>query len=111
VASLPGLPRHPDDENDPYLFRVDLFGPVWLLGAAQRHLDRPLRWVSPAAARGAYGAFLPQGPVPIGLALAVRPVPVPAEVKAFIVAAAGVAASFAIASLVIRRSPRLARIL
>jgi len=90
---------------------LGIFGAVWLLGAAQRHLDRPLRWVSPAAARSAYGAFLLQGPVLIGLALALRPVPVPAEVKALVVAAAGVAASFAIASLLIRRSPRLARIL
>ena len=84
---------------------------MWLLGAAQRHLDRPLRWVSPAAARGAYGAFLLQGPVLIGLALALRPVPVPPEVKAVVVAVAGVAASFAIASFLIRRSRFLARIL
>ncbi len=90
---------------------LGIFGAVWLLGAAQRHLDRPLRWVSPSAARGAYGAFLLQGPVLIGLALALRPVPLPAEVKALIVAAAGVGASFAVASHLIRRSPRLARIL
>lgn len=90
---------------------LGIFGAVWLLGAAQRHLDRPLRWVSPAAARGAYGAFLLQGPVLVGLALALRPVPVPAEVKAVVVAVAGVAASFAIASFLIRRSRFLARIL
>jgi peptidoglycan/LPS O-acetylase OafA/YrhL len=80
---------------------------VWLLGIAQRHLARP----GPrAVARSAYGAFILQGPVLIGVALALRGVDVPAEVKALAVACAGVAVSFAVAWLLVSRT-RLGRIL
>jgi len=90
---------------------LSVFGPVWLLGVAQRRLDRPIRWAGPAVRRSAYGAFLLQGPVLIGLALALRPVPFPAEVKALLVAVSGVGASFALAWLLIERVPGVARIL
>jgi hypothetical protein len=80
---------------------------VWLLGTAQRRLARP----GPrAVVRSAYGAFILQGPVLIGVALALRPVDVPAEVKALAVACAGVAVSFAVAWLLVSRT-RLGRIL
>jgi hypothetical protein len=46
----------------------------------------------------------------IGVALALRPVDVPAEVKALAVACAGVAVSFAVAWLLVSRT-RLGRIL
>jgi hypothetical protein len=46
----------------------------------------------------------------IGLALALRPVDVPAEIKAVTVAGVGVAASFALAWLLVART-RLGRIL
>lgn len=88
-----------------------VFGPVWLLGGAQRLLDRDLRCVGPAVRRSSYGAFLLQGPVLIGLALALRPVAVPAEVKALLVALGGVVASWALAWLLIHRVPGVARIL
>jgi hypothetical protein len=88
-----------------------VFGPVWLLGVAQRHLDRPLRWAGPAVGRSAYGAFILQTPVLIGLAVAVRPVPMPAEAKAVVVAAAGIGVAFALAWLLISRIPALARVL
>ena len=81
---------------------------VWLLGTAQRRLARPGR--RRAVVRSAYGAFILQGPVLIGVALALRPVDVPAEVKALAVACAGVAVSFAVAWLLISRT-RLGRIL
>jgi fucose 4-O-acetylase-like acetyltransferase len=90
---------------------LSVFGPVWLLGVAQRRLDRPLRWAGPAVRRSAYGAFLLQGPVLIALALALRSVPFPAEVKALLVAVGGVAGSFALAWLLIERVPGVARIL
>ncbi|WP_448005127.1 acyltransferase family protein [Agromyces bauzanensis] len=90
---------------------LSVFGPVWLLAVAQRRLDRPFRWASPAARRSAYGAFLLQGPVLIGLSLALRPVPMVAEVKALIVAVGGVLASFALAWLLIDRVPGVARVL
>jgi Acyltransferase family len=80
---------------------------VWVLGTAQRRLARP----GPrAVARSAYGAFILQGPVLIGIALALRPVEVPAEVKALAVACAGVALSFAVAWLLVSRT-RLGRML
>lgn len=68
-------------------------GSVWLLGWAQRRLTRdgPL---ATALSRGAFAAFFIQGPVLIVLAVAARPLPFPAEVKAFLVAAAAIAVSF-----------------
>jgi hypothetical protein len=88
-----------------------VFGAVWLLGAAQRHLDRSLPLVGPAARRATYGAFMVQTPVLIGIAVLLRPVPVPAEVKALVVVAGGIAASFALAWLMLRHLPGLRRVL
>jgi hypothetical protein len=82
---------------------------LWLLGVAQRHAG-PRGRLAHALARSAYGAFLVQGPVLIALALALRPLAAPAEIKALAVAVAGVAGSFALAWLVVTRT-RLARIL
>ena len=75
-----------------------VFGSVWLLAVAQHRLDRPLPH-GRALGRSAYGAFILQTPVLIGLALALRPIGMPAEVKALLVAAFGVAGSFALAWL------------
>jgi Acyltransferase family len=83
---------------------------VWLLGLAQRHLNRRPGPRGRALARSAYGAFLLQGVVLIGLLIALRPVGVSAETKALAVAALGVAGSFALAWLLVTRT-RLARIL
>lgn len=80
---------------------------VWLLGTAQRRFDRSTR---PALARSAYGAFILQGPVLIGIALALRPLDLPAEIKALIVACAGIVAAFAAAWLLVSRT-RVGRIL
>jgi glucan biosynthesis protein C len=89
---------------------LTVFGAVWLLGLAQRHLGRSVRW-GPTLSRCAYGAFMLQAPVLIGLAVALRPLPLIAEAKAVLVAAAGVAGSFALAWLLIRRVPAVARVL
>lgn len=89
---------------------LSVFGPVWLLGAAQRHLERRFRWAGPAVSRSAYGAFVLQGLALIGLAFLLRPVPLPAEVKALLVAGGGVAGSFALAWLLVSRVPGLARV-
>ncbi|MGZ8719103.1 MAG: hypothetical protein ACXWXY_08025, partial [Aeromicrobium sp.] len=86
-----------------------VFGPVWLLGVAQRHLNRQFRW-GPVLGRTAYGAFMVQTLILIGLAVALRPVPVPAELKALVVASGGVVGSFALAWLLIRHVPGMARI-
>jgi hypothetical protein len=88
-----------------------VFGPVWMLGVAQRRLNREFRWGSPSIGRSAYGAFMLQGLVLIGLAVLLRPLPVPGEAKALIVATGGVAGSFAVAWLLIRRVPVVGRIL
>jgi Acyltransferase family len=88
-----------------------VFGPIWIVGVAQRRLNRGFRWATPAIGRSAYGAFVLQGLVLLGLAVVLRPLQVPAEIKALIVAAGGVAASFALAWLLIRRVPGVARIL
>lgn len=82
---------------------------VWILAFAQRRLDRQGE-LGRKLARSAYGAFLLQAPVLIGLALAMRPVDVPAEVKALVVAGVGVVASFALAWPLVTRTP-LGRVL
>lgn len=83
---------------------------VWLLGTAQRLLNRRPGRLGQAMARSAYGAFFLQGVVLIGLMIALRPVGVPAEVKALCVAALGVAGSFALAWVLVTRT-RLGRII
>jgi hypothetical protein len=90
---------------------VVVFAPVWLLAVAQEFLDRPLGWARPAASRSAYGAYILQGLVLIGLAVALRPLPLPAEAKALLVAAGGVGGSFALAWLLITRVPGVGRAL
>jgi hypothetical protein len=88
-----------------------VFGSVWLLAASQRHLDRRLRGVGPFAHRSAYGAFMVQTPVLIGLAVALRPLSLPAELKALALVGGGVAGSYALAWLLISRVPGVRRIL
>jgi hypothetical protein len=78
---------------------------VWLLGLAQRRLNRRPGPLVRAKARSAYGAFLLQGVVLIGLMIAMRPVGVPAEIKALTVACLGVAGSFGLAWVLVTRTP------
>ncbi|MFI7063614.1 acyltransferase family protein [Kribbella sp. NPDC050124] len=89
---------------------LTVFGPVWLLGLAQRHLDRRLPWVGPVVTRSAYGAFIVQAVVLIGLAVLLRPVPAAAEVKAVLLAGGGIWASFALARLLINWVPGVGRV-
>lgn len=68
-------------------------GSVWLVGLAER------RWRDRAPetagwARGAFAAFVIQGPVLMVLASAARPLDLPAELKAPLVAALGITACF-----------------
>ena len=76
---------------------------VWVLGFAQRRLDRQGAFRR-ALGRSAYGAFLLQGPVLIALALVLRPFDLPGEVKALVVAALGVVLSFALAWPLVTRT-------
>lgn len=68
-------------------------GTVFLVGGAERRLAgtgaRATRW-----AGAAFAAFVIQGPVLLALAAVLRPLPAPAEVKAPLVAAGGIAACF-----------------
>jgi hypothetical protein len=83
---------------------------VGLLGLGQRRLARPPGALGRALARSAYGAFVLQGLVLIGLMIALRELDLPAEVKALVVAASGVAGSFGLAWLLVTRTP-LGRVL
>jgi hypothetical protein len=84
-------------------------GSLWLLGTAQRRFGtRSL--VTAVAERAAFAAYIVQGPVLLGLAVALRPLPVPALMKAATVGAVGVAASFSLGWLLVSRT-RLSRIL
>ena len=84
-------------------------GPVAVLAWAQDHLrSRGVLWRR--ASRGAYAAFLLQGPVLVGLAVVLRPVPVVAEVKAATVLVVGVLGCFALGWLLAQRT-RLGRVL
>lgn len=78
---------------------------VWLLGFAQQHLNRPPGARGRALARSAFAAFVLQGLVIICLEIALRPLGVPAEVKATIVAYGAVAGSFLLAWLLVSRTP------
>jgi hypothetical protein len=80
---------------------------VWVLAVAQRHAERA---VGPWLARSAYGAFMLQGPILVALAMALREIPLPGDVKAVTVAVLGVAASFLVAHPLVTRT-RLGRIL
>jgi hypothetical protein len=90
---------------------VTMVGPIWLLAVAQRHLARPLRWGGAAVRRSAYGAFVLQGYVLIGLAVALRQLSLVAEIKALLVAVGSVAGSFALAWLLVTRVPGAGRVL
>ena len=90
---------------------LTVLGPVWLLSLAQRRLDRGLRWIGPKVQRSAFGAFVVQVAVLTGLAVTLRPLPLPAEAKAVLLAGGGVVASFALAWLLLSRVPVLRRFL
>jgi hypothetical protein len=77
---------------------------LWLVGFAAAR-DRPLGAVGRRAARAAYGAFVVQAPVLVGLAMALRPLVAPAEVKAPLLATLAVTASFGLAHLLVTRTP------
>jgi glucans biosynthesis protein C len=78
---------------------------LWAVGhfrANQRRYFRPLiRRMAPPA----YGAFIIHPPVLVGLAFAVQPLPVPAELKFLTVLVAGVAASFSVTAVALSAFP------
>jgi hypothetical protein len=89
---------------------LTVFGSVWLFSVAQRLLDRTHRW-GPVLARSAYGAFMVQAVFLLGFAVALRPLGLPAEAKAILVAVGAVTCSFGAAWLAIRHVPGTSRFL
>ncbi len=80
-----------------------VFGSVFLVGLAQRSWT----WTGPLAtgcARVAFPAFVLQGPVLVLLAVALRPLAVPAEVKAALLVVGAIVACFSLPSLLARRA-------
>ena len=61
--------------------------------------QRPL---ARALSRSAYGAFLAQAPILVGIALAMHPLDIPADFKFVLLAVGATAGSFATASLILR---------
>ncbi|WP_203336398.1 acyltransferase family protein [Nocardioides limicola] len=85
-----------------------VFGSCWLLRFAQLKLG----WSSPFWAhmsRSSFAAFILQGPVLILIAVAIRPLPLPAEIKAPLVMVAGLAGCFWLGWLLVTRT-RIGRI-
>ncbi|HEY7597143.1 MAG TPA: acyltransferase [Actinophytocola sp.] len=80
-------------------------GSIWLLGLAQRHLTQRGRFAA-ACSKAAFPAFVIQGPILILIALALRPISAPAEVKAPLVAALALTSSFWLAWRFVSRGRR-----
>jgi glucans biosynthesis protein C len=71
---------------------------LWAIGFFRRRVNRlspPARVMAPLA----YGAYIVHPPVIVGIALAIQPLPLPAEAKFIAVLVAGVAGSFGVAAL------------
>lgn len=88
---------------------IAVAGPIWALGWAQRHLGRDSAFRR-TCARSSYAAFMLQGPVLVALALALRPLGLPGDAKALLVASLGIAGSFALAWPLVTRT-RVGRVL
>jgi len=73
---------------------------LWVLGIFQRHCDHERRFTRPLS-RSAYGAFILQAPVLVGIALALHEISIPADAKFILLAAGGVCTSFAAAWLLV----------
>ncbi len=83
-------------------------GSLWLIGLAQRRLTGQGHFTE-GLARSAYVAFVVQGPILLSLATALRPLQLPAEIKAPAVGAGAIALSFAIGWFVTSRRGASAR--
>jgi hypothetical protein len=71
-------------------------GSFWLLGLFRRHVNSMLP-MGTQLIRSYYGAYVIQAPVVMGLALALRGLAMPTELKFLVVAPLGIVASFTLA--------------
>jgi hypothetical protein len=78
-------------------------GSLWLVGFAQRRLSKP---VPEGINRGAFVAFVVQGPILLVIATGLRPLDAPAEFKAPFVGLTAIALSFGIGWIVTARKAR-----
>lgn len=76
-------------------------GSVWMLGYFRRKVNSMLP-LGPQLIRSYYGAYVVQAPVVMGLALALKPVALPAEIKFLLVAPLGIAVSFVLAYYLVK---------
>jgi hypothetical protein len=93
TSSLKGGPTGPAMFLDLMEGAYAVGASIWVLGLFQRHFahqSRLGRWCS----QNAYGAFIAQGPVLVGLALGLHAIDLPANDKFVIVAVGGVALCF-----------------
>ena len=72
---------------------------LWAVGHFRVHEQRYSPTLLRRLAPSAYGAFIVHPPVLVGLAFAVQPLPLPAELKFVTVLLAGVAGSFGLTAL------------
>jgi hypothetical protein len=89
---------------------LTVFGSVWLFSVAQHRLNRHYRRGA-MLSRSAYGAFMLQTVFLLALALILRPLALPAEVKAPVVAIGGIIAKFGAAWLLNKKVPGFSRVL
>ena len=73
---------------------------LWAVGHFRAHQERYFRPLIRRMAPPAYGAFIIHPPVLVGLAFALQPIPVPAELKFLALLVAGVAGSFSVTAVV-----------
>lgn len=71
-------------------------GPMWLLGYFRRHVNFMVP-MGKQLIRSYYGAYVIQAPVVMGMALAIRGLTIPTELKFLVVAPLGIVASFTLA--------------
>jgi len=72
---------------------------LWAVGHFRRHERRYWRPLVRRMAPSAYGAFLVHPPILVALAVALGPVPLPAELKLPLLLAGGIAGSFGVTAL------------
>jgi hypothetical protein len=72
---------------------------LWAVAHFRAHEERYYRPLVRRMAPAAYGAFIVHPPILVGLALALGPTPVPAELKFALLLSGGVAASFGLTAL------------
>jgi len=87
---------------------IAVTAPIWVIAFAQRRLNSMGR-LRRAMARSSYLAFMMQGPVLVAIALVLRPMDLPGDVKALVVSTLGVIGSFAVSWPLVSKT-RLGRV-